>query len=979
MKPIFFFPLLIFTTLAFSQQIKDPTTFVNPFIGTGGHGHTYPGAVFPYGMMQLSPDTRLEGWDGCGGYHYSDSIIYGFSHTHLSGTGVPDYCDLLIKPFVDFQADAQSYISEKNFTSYFSHVTEMAKPGYYSVHFPREGIQTELTTTQRCGIHRYTFSEGRHNKILIDLAHRDQVTYSYLKIVSDTEIIGARFSKAWANNQKLYFAIRLSEPVRKVFMYLDDTLSSMPGMCLGTNVKAILLLNPQTTKFLIKVGISATSVENARKNLETEIPGWSFENVYNQAHDAWRSELERISFSSSNNASNINFYTALYHCMIVPNLFMDVDGSYLGRDFEIHKAEDFDYYTVFSLWDTYRGYHPLMTIIDQKRTRDYAKTFLAQYKQGGLLPVWEFASNETWCMIGYHAVPVLADAIMKGILTDDLLLSLEAMQTSATRDHFGLGLYQKYGFIPGDQEPENISKTLEYAYDDWCISQVAQYIGDTIVYEKFIERAQNYKNIFDPNSKFFRPRINGGYLESFDPREVNFHYTEANAWQYSLYVPQDMNNLITLMGGDYEFGCRLDTMFSTVSETTGREQSDITGLIGQYAHGNEPSHHIAYLYAYCGQSWKTQQITDSIMRYFYQPTPDGLIGNEDCGQMSAWYVLSAMGFYPVNPADGIFVFGSPQMDKASISLENGRKFIIECINRSDENRFIQQVSLNGVPYKYSFIRYSDIMAGGKLIFTMGKSPDVNFGNAPADRPYSFISDNQIIPAPFFTSDARTFEKSIKIGMQSPQASTTIHFTTDGSEPTINSRLYKKPILIKKTCLIRMAAFDKYGKRSVIVDKMLSMIPKSRSINILTPYSNMYNGGGDRCLVDFQRGGKAFQTGLWQGYENTNFEAIVDLGKEMQIKHLALGCLQDIKSWIWMPTKVQFFSSEDGVSFNLIGEVNSTIPIDNYNPTISDFELKELNLNTRYIKVVAYTLGAIPAWHLGYGGYSWIFVDEIVID
>lgn len=973
--------LIIFFSFsfAFSQQEKDPSAFVNPFIGTGGHGHTYPGSVYPYGMMQLSPDTRLEGWDGCGGYHYSDSVMYGFSHTHLSGTGVPDYCDVLIKPFADNQADALPYIAKAQFSSSFSHATEIARPGYYSVHFPSEGIQSELTTTQRCGMHRYTFSEGRHNKVLIDLSHRDQVTYSYLKVINDTEIVGARFSKAWASNQKLYFVIRFSEPVRKIFMYLDDTLSSMPGMCLGTNVKAILLLNPKTTKFLIKVGISATSVENARKNLIAEMPCWSFEDIYNQTHDAWNAELSRISFYSSNPATNVNFYTAMYHCMIVPNLFMDVDSSYLGRDFEIHKANGFDYYTVFSLWDTYRAYHPLMTIIDQKRTRDYAKTFLAQYQQGGLLPVWEFAANETWCMIGYHAVPVLADAILKGILTDDLRLSLDAMIKSATQDHFGLGLYQKYGFIPGDEESENISKTLEYAFDDWCIAQTARFISDTNVYKEYIKRAQYYKNIFDPQSRFFRPRLNGGYLESFDPREVNFHYTEANAWQYSLYVPQDMNNLIALLGGDVAFGMRLDSMFNTISETTGRDQSDITGLIGQYAHGNEPSHHIGYLYAYCGQSWKTQQLTDSIMRFFYKPSPDGLIGNEDCGQMSAWYVLSAMGFYPVNPADGIFVFGSPQMDKAIITLENGRKFIIECISRSDENHFIQSVSLNGEPYPYSYIRYSDIMAGGKLIFTMGKVPNFGFGADPIERPQSRIYDNLIIPAPYFTSPARIFEKSISIGMVSPQPGTSIHFTVDGSEPTLKSRAYKKPLIIKQSCIIRMAAFDKNGKRSFVVEKTLFKIPAGRTIRILSPYSNMYSGGGDQCMVDFQRGGTAFQTGLWQGYENTDVQAIVDLGKTTHINRLALGCLQDIKSWIWMPTKVQFYSSEDGIDFTLIGEVKCSIALDQYNPVIEDFELNGLKLDTRYIKVVAYTLGAIPEWHLGYGGYSWIFVDELVID
>src|SRR6185369_6524228 len=471
---------------------------------------------------------------------------------------------------------------------------------------------------------------------------------------------------------------------------------------------------------LVKVGISSVDVDGALKNLSTEVRDWDFDKVRADAKAVWNRELNKIAVDGGTNAQLTNFYTALYHTMTAPNLFMDVDGRYRGRDFKIHKAEDFSNYTVFSLWDTFRAAHPLYNIIDQKRTRDFIRTFLVQYEQGGRLPVWELAANETDTMIGYHAVSVIADAVAKGIDGFDLNTAYEAMKHSAGfRQHRGLSAYIDHGFIATEDDRESVSKVLEYSYDDWCIAKVAQKLGWTADYERYSARAQSYKNMFDRTSGFMRPRSNGNWIESFDPREVTFAFTEANSWQYTFFAPQDISGLIALMGGRAQFAAKLDQLFTTDSRTTGREQVDITGLIGQYAHGNEPSHHMAYLYDYVGQPWKTQSRVRAIMEQFYKPEPDGLIGNEDCGQMSAWYVLSAAGFYPVTPGSNVYAIGSPLFPEVRFNLENGKTFVVRVLSGSERNVYIQSATLNGRVYNKSFLTHQDLMAGGELVFTMG--------------------------------------------------------------------------------------------------------------------------------------------------------------------------------------------------------------------------------------------------------------------
>ena len=614
--------ILVFSLDTLSQQKNILTEFVNPLVGTGGHGHTYPGASMPFGMVQLSPDTRLEGWDGCSAYYGTDTVIYGFSHTHLNGTGCSDYGDILVMP-VTGNVSLANYGYRSGFHPAPS--GEEASAGYYKVNLDKYRIQAELTVTKRAGFHRYTFPAADNAGIVIDLKHRDKVLESSLRVISDTEVEGMRVSQAWAQRQIVYFVARFSKPFSSCRINNRDEKIPVGKEITGDSIISCFTFSTiENEKVLLKVGLSAVGFEGARKNLNAEIPGWDFDKTANDASMAWNDELGKIIVAGGTLEQKIIFYTALYHAFLTPNLYMDIDGSYRGRDLKVHQAKGFDYYTVFSLWDTYRAAHPLYTLTEPKRDNDFILTFLRQYEEGGMLPVWELSGNETDCMIGYHAVPVIVDAYLKGIRNFDAGKALEAMKHSAEQDQLGLKYYRFQGFIPGDKESESVSKTLEYCYDDWCIAQMAKSLGKTDDYRTYIQRAQYYKNIFDPSTGFMRAKMNNTWQSPFDPAEVNFNYTEANAWQYSFYVPQDLDGFMGLHGGREKFAEKLDAMFTAGSGTTGRDQSDISGMIGQYAHGNEPSHHMAYLYDYAGQPWKTQELVHRICKEMYTNNRDGL-------------------------------------------------------------------------------------------------------------------------------------------------------------------------------------------------------------------------------------------------------------------------------------------------------------------------------------------------------------------
>lgn len=933
-------------------------------------------------MIQLGPDTRLTGWDGCSGYHYSDGVVYGFSHTHLSGTGCSDYGDILFTPTVGAIRFESGSADDPNsgYCSRFRHETERGSPGYYRVTLDDYDVTVELTVTERAGLHRYTFPETGEANIIIDLTHRDEVVESEISIVGDTAIEGFRWSRAWAEDQYLYFAARFSRTFHSFGIASHDSVLHGDRSAAGRDLKAFVrFLGDGREPVVAAVGISAVSVEGARKNLEAEIGSRTFEEIRRGAERVWEEALEKITVEGGTKADRKIFYTALYHAMLAPNLFMDVDGSYRGRDLVEHRAHDFTYYTVFSLWDTYRAAHPLFTIIEPERTVDFIKTFLAQYEQGGRLPVWELAANETDCMIGYHSVSVIADAYVKGIRGFDVDRAFEAMKHSGEADGYGLEQYRKFGYIPADMEGESVSKTLEYAYDDWCIAQVANRLGHEGDYRRYIQRAQYYKNVFDPATGFMRAKMNATWVAPFDPAEVNFNYTEANAWQYSFCVPQDVEGLIELSGGGDAFVARLDMLFTTDSGTSGREQPDITGLIGQYAHGNEPSHHMAYLYSYAGEPWKTQERVRDIMETMYGDTPDGLCGNEDCGQLSAWYVFGAMGFYPVTPGSEIYIIGSPLFDSVTIDVGGGRSFAIRAQNVSPRDRYIQSAYLNGERYTKSFLRHGDIAGGGELVFVMGSAPNRGWGSGEDDRPRSAITEHPILPVPSIEPAPRAFTGSVEIALRSPVEGTRIRYTTDGTEPDGRSPVYTDPFSVGASTTVKAYAEKDGLPRSFTVTASFIKVPEGMSIALHTSYSPMYAAGGDLALIDRIRGGNDFRTGAWQGFQGVDLVAVVDCGSVRMIEMIATGFLQDVSSWIFMPLGVEYAVSEDGASYTVVALVENDVPHDERDVIVKDFAGDGIRARGRYVRVRARNIGVCPAWHKGAGHRAWIFADEIIIE
>jgi len=972
--------LLIFLIMTISglmgaQTSKPLTGYVNPFIGTGGHGHTFPGASVPFGMVQLSPDTRLEGWDGCSAYHGSDSVIYGFSHTHLSGTGCSDYGDILIMP-VAGTVNLNKYRS----ASPFRKKDEEASPGYYKVKLLKDNMTAELTATTRSGFHRYTYHTSDQKNIIVDLKHRDKVLESGIQVISPDEIAGFRVSQAWAAKQMIYFVAKFSRPFSSYFLSSGDQLLSGISEVSGDNIKAIFTFNGSgNEQVLVKVGISGVDIEGARKNLEADIPGWDFDSIAGRASALWNTELGRIRAEDGTDEQQVVFYSALYHTMLQPNIYSDVDGRYRGRDLKIHQADGFDYYTVFSLWDTYRAANPLYTIIEPKRVNDFVKTFIRQFEEGGMLPVWELSGNETGCMIGYHAVPVIADAWLKGIRDFDGEKAFLAMKHSAGQDHLGLKYYKTKGYIPADREGESVSKTLEYAYDDWCIAMMAKSMDKQEDVKTYMNRAQNYKNLFDRITGFIRPKSNETWITPFDPAEVNFHFTEANAWQYNFYVPQDLSGLMLLMGGRSNFAMKLDDLYTADSKTTGRDQADISGLIGQYAHGNEPSHHMAYLYDYAGIPWKTQEMVHRITTDFYKNSAEGLIGNEDCGQMSAWYVFSVLGFYPVTPGSGIYAFGSPVFPKATISMENGKSFVVRAVNVSTPNFYIQSASLNGKPYTKCYINHDDILKGGELVFNMGPQPNKAWGIGYGAFPDSYIAEFTIIPVPSIHQGNHTFSDSTVVGLSCALPAVNIHYTLDGSEPGLKSNIYQRPLLLRKSTTLRAVAISTELQKSLPIEARFIRIPKNRKIKLNTVYANQYAAGGDLALIDFLKGGDDFRTGTWQGYEGVDIEAVVDLGAVQPIRKLSLGCMQDQAAWIFMPDEVTWWISQDGINFTKLSTVPNDVDEHQTGAIIKEFSTTIKSRKVRFVKVVVKNRSICPAWHPGAGKKSWVFADEISIE
>ena len=963
--------LIFFSQLAFAQS-----NYVNPFIGSGGHGHTFPGATVPFGMVQLSPDTRVDGsWDGCSGYHYSDSFIYGFSHTHLSGTGVSDYGDILLLPSVNpisFEPD--------EYKTKFSHSDEVAKANYYAVNLPDNGVKVELTTSTWAGYHRYIFDKNK-GYVLLDLKHRDKTLDFIIKERGKHTLDGFRISEGWAKEQHCYFSMDFTQEISSITYNADSS-------------KAVLHFDRlEDNQLEVYVGLSFTSIAGAQLNLNYETSKTyeevQFDEIVAGGQAYWDTELSKIEvFTEDENKKHI-FYTALYHCMIHPNIAEDVDGKYRGHDMKIHDSPNHTQYNVFSLWDTYRALHPLMTIIDEQRTTDFINSFLEIYKASGRLPVWELASNETDCMIGYHSVSVIADAYMKGIRGFDAKLALEAMVASANEDIFGLDSYKKYGFVRAEDESESVSKTLEYSYDDWCIAQMANEMGEDSLADVFYKRAESWRNIINPETGFATPRLNGDWLPNFDPKEVNLHFTEANSWQYS-FVQQELG----MLESSKNLEARLDALFSEKEQTTGRTQSDITGLIGQYAHGNEPSHHITYLYNYTAHPEKGQEIIKQICDSFYTNTPDGLIGNEDCGQMSAWYVFSSMGFYPMTPGSNEYYSGVCTFDSVRIRGENDSFFRIISSAKVGSQFYVllddNESSSQNILYQKgaSVLEHNKIVNGYLTYFGIPTNPTNHtkiIDRLIIDENLVLMNKMRYSVVPLIKGKS-IFDKSTSVCLEALDKDQSIWYWLN--DDSVNVKKYVKPFEINSNT--NVSAYSKlemdqspFGAESISIQDYSPTISASfykkpnnwTCIPSIQPNSQ-YTGGGDDALIDGIHGTANWQAGRWQGYQNEVVTFDLDFKENKEIQEVQVGFLQDARSWILMPSKVEVYL--DG---KLIGTTSYSPDAFTEGIFLETITVKlDRKTRTNKLQIKIYSAGKLPEGHQGQtmGGDAFFFVDELKI-
>ena len=941
---------LVLAFLVFASCEQGLSRYVNPLVGTDGHGHTYPGAIVPFGQIQPGPDTRLSGWDGCSGYHYSDDTLYGFSHTHLNGTGCEDYGDILLMPVA---AEGREWhfskdMPQSEFRSPFSHRGEKATPGYYRVVLDRSRIMVELTTSERVACHRYTFPGRGAKGFVVDLRHRDKVISAGFSRRGDTVLAGWRQSSAWNPDQWCYFALECSQPMVDV-KYFDG------------GKKALVVLPDDCKDAEVYVSISGVDADGACLNLATR-QGRTFTKLRADAHDRWEEALGKIEVEGGSRTERRNFYTALYHCYTSPYLWSDVDGRYRGMNDSIYRSAR-PVYTVFSLWDTYRALHPLMAILEPQITEDWIATMLDQYDKGGELTMWELSAHETHCMIGYHACPVILTAQQAGILdqwTDRRRLALlEAMIATSNRTETHQS-YALQGYLDSQTDNESVSKTLEYAYDDWCIARYAQhemmrgvfkpdstgiYRHLQEVYNTYMRRAQSWQNIMDPDG-FMRARRNGGFVTPFDPTEVNNHYTEANSWQYSSYVPHDVAGWIAQHGGAAKAEAFLDSLFNMSSETTGRDQSDITGMIGQYAHGNEPSHHAAYLYAYLGAPDKLDNIVHRVLDELYTPQPDGLCGNEDCGQMSAWYVMSAMGFYPVCPGSGEYVTVTPLFDRVTIHTPQGNVVIAK----------------------------SDWQPG---MFWDGKS-------LHKESLQSFPSELRVTPAPYFGNWQPRFEDSTFVTISvrnTPSGQPRIYYTTDGRTPDTNSLLYTQPIVVNRDMTLQAVAYDPSTGYSPVVSQMLKRFIADKRLRYISRPAPQYEENGPEGLIDRLYGTPNYRIGGWQGWQG-DMEVVIDLLQNKTVTSVTVDCLDNMKSWIFFPTRIEVSTSTDGQHFSPWAQLENkefeAVRERQEESIQHPFTCRGPYTSARYVKVKAVNYGPLPDWHISAGEQAWLFVDEIEV-
>ncbi len=957
---------LVLLLAAGPAAATDLVDHIDPFIGTGGHGHTFPGPTLPFGMVQLSPDTRLTGWDGCSGYHNSDSVVFGFSHTHLSGTGARDYGDILLMPLTGEPLLDNGYPDrpDQGYGSRFSKGSEQAAAGWYAVRLEDYGIDVELTATPRTGLHRYVFPAGRPAHVIVDLEHRDQVLDADLGVEGDRTLDGFRRSRHWAQDQLIHFRAVFSRPFVATSFVRDAE---------GRAVKAVLSFGDQGGELLVQVGISAVDAQGARTNLDAEWADFDFAATRARARAAWAAVLEPFKVEGAADRDLAILATALYHGFIAPNLFSDADGRYRGMDLQTHTVTGRDQYTVFSLWDTYRATHPLFTLVQRVRTGEFVATMLAQYQDGGRLPVWELAANETECMIGYHSVSVIADAWLKGIGGFSGDLALEAMLDSALRDHFGLESYQRDGFISSDLAAESVSRTLEYAYDDFCIAEMARSLDRPDPARVFARRSQAWRHLYDAETGFFRPRRNGQWLVPFDPALVDHNYTEASAWQYRFAVPQDPAALIARMGGDEAFVAALADMFAADSTTTGRDLPDITGRMGQYVHGNEPSHHVAWLHHAAGRPQLTADRVVQVLDAFYTDGPEGLIGNEDCGQMSAWYVLAAYGLYDLAPGAGQWLIIPPRFSAMTMEFEDGRRFT----TRREGEGAVQSVTFNGAPLSRSWLSHAEVIGGGELVFHLGSAG--RWGQDPADRPIAGPRYAPIVPAPWAVAANDRFRGRLEVALAGAESGAQLRWTDDPAADPVAGRPYDNPVVLARTTTLRFVAVRPDGESSPVVTAEFIALPEHWTVSLGAAPDPDYAAGGPDALIDGRRGPDDWRHGGWLGTEKEDVVITLDLGAPTAVHRVSLGVLQDTGSWVLLPRHLEVEVSTDGTAFTPAGRVDHDVPAEAGGVIRRDLVLDLDGVPLRALRLTAPNAGPLPAGHPGAGGAAYVFVDEIIVE
>lgn len=836
MKKFLLFGSILFFIWGCNSTTESYIKYVNPFIGTEGVGHTYPGATVPFGMVQLSPDTRSNDWSACSGYQFVDDSLYGFSHTHLSGTGCCDLGDVLFLPISgavdeEFVKNPTKVLMDK--------ASEAAQAGYYTVTLA-DGTKAEMTATERCGVHRYTYPKDGERSLLINLSHmllNEQIHELEIKQISDREIVGKRYTSGWTPKQPVYFVARFSEPITGLTLYNGDQKTDAKEL-LNSDVKALVGFEKSDKPVEIYVGISATGYDGATKNIDKEVGNKNFDELLKKAQDKWNEELAKIVIEGATEDEKVIFYTSLYHSLICPIVFSDVDNKYLGMDGEVHQG-DAPQYTIFSLWDTFRALHPLFSLLDTERVGDMMQSIVNQGDQFGYFPKWELWGGETDCMIGKHAISVLSEAIVKDIKGFDYEQAYVACKRTLELGTDQYSLYDKYGYIPENESGQgSVSKSLEYAYNDWCMAQIAKKLGKTEDYEHYISKALNYQKLFDGETGFFRGKaINGEFDKGFSLASTDPNFTEATPWQYRHFAPHDAIGLSNLLGGRDSLASSLNALFNAESTEFGAALPDISGLIGQYAHGNEPSHGTAYLYAYSSEPWKTSAITKEVLNTLYKNAPDGLCGNEDCGQMSAWYILTSMGIYPMCPASDQFIITAPLFSKSTIKLANGKMFTTE-VKGDRTLPYINKVWLNDKELDRNWITYNDIMSGGTLIFELSDVPNTTRATSDEAVPYS-TTTAQKASTPYSPSRIKFFDPQCEVVLAARNAGAKIYYTTDGSQPTDKSTLYIAPLKVTETSEIKAVAYvdglEKSETMSITAEKAdylkgVDVVPVKNGIN-----------------------------------------------------------------------------------------------------------------------------------------------------